>query len=107
MESTSLVLRPTLFERAASKGIHSALLSGEEDRQLDGMHHKSHCGDIEKACRARGVPIWAAISAEQGKCLKHHRGFGGTPWVYLKSTRDADRAAEAIATLAGVLRVLT
>ncbi|MEZ5356776.1 MAG: alkaline phosphatase family protein [Bryobacteraceae bacterium] len=72
-----------------------------------GMHHKSRCWDLEKACAARGVPIRTAISAEQDKYLKHHRGFGGTAWVHLKSARDADRAAEAIGKLEGVVRVLT
>jgi phosphonoacetate hydrolase len=72
-----------------------------------GMHHKSRCWDLEKACAARGVPLRSAISAEQDKYLKHHRGFGGTAWVYLKSPRDADRAAAAIAGLRGVQHVFT
>jgi phosphonoacetate hydrolase len=70
-----------------------------------GMHHKSLCWDLEKACAARGVQLRAAISAEQDQYLKHHRGFGGTSWVYLKSSRDADRAAAAIAKLRGVHEV--
>jgi phosphonoacetate hydrolase len=209
MESASLVLRPTLFERAAAKGVASALLSAKEKtvsllprgakivmtaeapdatwtgrlgpaphiytpeinhwllkaaidvlqrrpeigslyvnttdypmhmwppeapeskkhlKKLDalfgelaaaapdaamlltadhGMHHKSRCWDLEKACRARGVPIRTAISAEQDTYLKHHRGFGATAWVYLRLPRDADRVAEAITGLPGVLRVLT
>ncbi|HKA01340.1 MAG TPA: alkaline phosphatase family protein [Candidatus Solibacter sp.] len=72
-----------------------------------GMHHKSHCWDLEKACAARGVALRSAISAEQDKYLKHHRGFGGTAWVYLKSPRDADRAARAIGGLRGVQHVYT
>jgi phosphonoacetate hydrolase len=72
-----------------------------------GMHHKGRCWDLEKACAARGVALRAAISAEQDKYLKHHRGFGGTAWVYLKSTRDSDRAAGVIEKLAGVQAVLT
>ena len=72
-----------------------------------GMHHKSRCWDLEKACGARGVPLRAAISAEQDKYLKHHRGFGGTSWVYLKSPRDADRVAHTIARLTGIQHVYT
>jgi phosphonoacetate hydrolase len=48
-----------------------------------------------------------AISAEQDKYLKHHSGFGGTSWVYLKSNRDSDRAAAVIQKLPGVQEVLT
>ena len=72
-----------------------------------GMHHKTRCWDVMKACAARGVTLRTAISAEQDKYLKHHSGFGGTSWVYLKSNRDADRAAAVIQKLPGVQEVLT
>src|SRR6185503_5756997 len=72
-----------------------------------GMHHKTRCWDLEKACAARGLAIRSAISAEQDKYLKHHRGFGGTAWVYLKSPQDSARAAKVISGLRGVHEVLT
>jgi phosphonoacetate hydrolase len=72
-----------------------------------GMHHKTRCWDLMKACAARGVTLRTAISAEQDKYLKHHSGFGGTSWVYLKSNRDSDRAAAVIQKLQGVQTVLT
>jgi phosphonoacetate hydrolase len=72
-----------------------------------GMHHKSRCWDLMKACAARGVALRAAISAEQDKYLKHHSGFGGTAWVYLNSSRDADRAAAVMGKLPGVELVLS
>jgi phosphonoacetate hydrolase len=71
-----------------------------------GMHHKTRCWDLMKACATRGVALRAAISAEQDKYLKHHSGFGGTGWVYLKSSRDSDRAAAVIEKLPGVQQVL-
>jgi phosphonoacetate hydrolase len=72
-----------------------------------GMHHKTRCWDLEKACTARGVFLRSAISAEQDKYLKHHQGFGGTAWVYLKSNRDADHAAIVIEKLPGIQEVLS
>jgi phosphonoacetate hydrolase len=72
-----------------------------------GMNHKSLCWDLEKACLARGLPLRAAISAEQDKYVKHHRGFGGSSWVYLRSAKDADKAAELIRGFEGVEQVLT
>ena len=72
-----------------------------------GMHHKTRCWDLMKACAARGVTLRAAISAEQDKYLKHHSGFGGTSWIYLKSSRDSDAAATVIKQLPGVEEVLT
>jgi phosphonoacetate hydrolase len=71
-----------------------------------GMHHKTRCWDLEKACAARGIAIRSSISAEQDKYLKHHRGFG-TAWVYLKSPRDSERVAGVIGKLHGVHSVLT
>jgi len=59
------------------------------------------------ACAARGVPLRTALSAEQDKYLKHHRGFGGTAWVYLKAPKDAARAAEVMRALPGIQDVLT
>ena len=72
-----------------------------------GMNFKSRCWDLEKACAARGVVLRAAISAEQDKYLKHHRGFGGTAWVYLKSPADVDRATRVMSKLPGIAEVLT
>ncbi len=72
-----------------------------------GMHHKTRCWDLMKACAAQGVALRSVLSAEQDKYLKHHSGFGGTAWVYLKSNRDSDRAAAVIQKLPGVREVLT
>jgi phosphonoacetate hydrolase len=72
-----------------------------------GMHHKTRCWDLMKACAARGVALRSVLSAEQDKYLKHHSGFGGTAWVYLKSNRDSDRAAAVIQKLPRVREVLT
>jgi phosphonoacetate hydrolase len=72
-----------------------------------GMNHKTRCWDLERAIAARGMTIRTAISAEQDKYLKHHRGFGGTAWVYLKSPRDADRVAGIVEKLPGIEAVLS
>jgi phosphonoacetate hydrolase len=90
-----------LFGELAAAAPNAAILLTADHS----MHHKSRCWDLEKACEARGIPLRAAISAEQDKYVKHHRGFGGTAWVYLKSPRDADRAAAAIERLPGVQHV--
>ena len=57
-----------------------------------GMNHKRKCYDLDKILTAKGVPIRMSISAERDKYVKHHRGFGGTSWVYLKSAGDRDKA---------------
>jgi len=72
-----------------------------------GMSHKGRCWDLEKACAGRGAPILIAISVEQDKYLRHHRGFGGVSWVYCRAPRDIDRVARTISGLEGVEVVLT
>ena len=91
-----------LGEIAAAEPNAAILLTADH-----GMHHKTRCWDLMKACAAQGVALRAALSAEQDKYLKHHSGFGGTAWVYLKSHRDSDQAAAAIEKLPGVEEVLT
>jgi phosphonoacetate hydrolase len=72
-----------------------------------GMNHKSRVWDLEKACVNHGAPIRIAISVEQDKYLRHHRGFGGVSWVYCKMPRHIDRVARVISGLEGVEIVLT
>ena len=92
-----------LFGEAAAAAPGAAFLLTADH----GMNHKSHCWDLEKACAARGVPLRIAISAERDKYPVHHRGHGGVSWVYCRTRTDIDRAAKAIAGLAGVEAVLT
>jgi len=96
------VLDGLLGELSAAAPDAAMLLTADH-----GMNHKTCCWDLEKVCAARGVPVRAAISAEQDKYLKHHRGFGGTAWVYLKTPRDADKVAAVIGKLHGVTEVLS
>src|SRR5262252_6794380 len=93
----------TLFAEAMAAAPDAALLLTADH----GMHHKTRCWDLAKACASRGLALRAAISAEEDKYLKHHSGFGGTAWVYLKSNRDSDRAAAMMQSLPGVDAVLT
>lgn len=72
-----------------------------------GMNHKRKCYDLDKILAAKGLPIRMSISAERDKYVKHHRGFGGTSWVYLKSAGDRDKVMTALCSLPGVESVLT
>ena len=91
-----------LGEAAAAAPDAAFLLTADH-----GMNHKSRCWDLEKACAGRGAPIRIAISVEQDKYIRHHRGFGGVSWVYCKAARDIDRVARTISALEGVEVVLT
>jgi phosphonoacetate hydrolase len=72
-----------------------------------GMNAKSRCWDLEKACKNRGLELRFALSAERDRYVKHHRTFGGTGWVWLKSPSDATAAMRIIRGLKGVETVLT
>jgi len=91
-----------LGEAAAAAPDAAFLLTADH-----GMNHKSRCWDLEKACASRGAPVRIAISVEQDKYLRHHRGFGGVSWVYCKTARDLDRVASTISGLEGIEIVLT
>lgn len=71
------------------------------------VNHKSRCVDLERTLAAQQVPIRIAISAERDKYLKHHRGFGGTSYVYLNAPADAEKVTAALKTIKGVKSVLT
>ena len=91
-----------LFGEAAAAAPDAAFLLTADH----GLHHKSRCWDLEKACRNRGLVLRAAISAERDRYLQHHRGFGGTAWVYLEKRGDAERAAAILSRVPGVESVL-
>ena len=55
----------------------------------------------------RGLELRFALSAERDRYVKHHRTFGGTGWVWLKSPTDASSAMRLIGSLKGVEAVLT
>lgn len=72
-----------------------------------GMNHKTHCRDLEKICASRGAPVRISVSVDRDKYVKHHRGYGGVSWIYLKSPADADRVARILTETPGVESVLT
>jgi phosphonoacetate hydrolase len=71
-----------------------------------GLNAKSRCWDLAKACANRGAPVKFALSAERDRYVKHHRTFGGTAWVWLRSPDEAPRVTAVIAKLPGVESVL-
>jgi phosphonoacetate hydrolase len=72
-----------------------------------GLNAKSRCWDLAKACKNRGLELRFALSAERDKYVKHHRTFGGTAYVWLRSPRDAESAMKILRGLEGVEAVFT
>jgi len=72
-----------------------------------GLNAKTRCWDLARACKNRGLDLRYALSAERDRYVKHHRTFGGTAWVWLRSPGDAARATGIIRGLPGVEAVLS
>jgi phosphonoacetate hydrolase len=72
-----------------------------------GMNPKTRCWDLSKACEGRGFTLKFAVSPVADRLLKHHRGFGGVSYVYLRRYADMLQAIGTIMNLEGVENVLT
>jgi phosphonoacetate hydrolase len=72
-----------------------------------GMNFKRFCWDLARVSATRGLPLRCVVSAERDRYLRHHRGFGGTAWVWLRRPEDVGRAIEILRGLPGVEEVLS
>ncbi|PZR21966.1 MAG: nucleotide pyrophosphatase [Flavobacterium psychrophilum] len=72
-----------------------------------GLNHKDFCWDLEKACAKRKTPVKISISPEKDRYFKHHRGMGGSAYVYLKRPKDLEKVKKTLLSLDGVEAVLT
>ncbi|MDN3582963.1 alkaline phosphatase family protein [Mucilaginibacter flavus] len=71
------------------------------------VNHKSRCIDLQKALKLQNIAIKLALSPEKDKYFKHHRGFGGASYVYLKNASDVTAVETALHQIQGVENVLT
>jgi phosphonoacetate hydrolase len=71
-----------------------------------GLNAKRRCWNLALACEKRGLTLRFALSAERDRYVRHHRTFGGTAWVWLKSPDDAPRATAILGGLTGVEAVI-
>ncbi|MBN1547589.1 MAG: alkaline phosphatase family protein, partial [Syntrophaceae bacterium] len=72
-----------------------------------GMNFKTRCWDLGKACANRGRDVAFAVSPLADRLVKHHRGFGGVSYVYLKQNDDLSAIRNILLELNGVEEVLT
>jgi phosphonoacetate hydrolase len=72
-----------------------------------GMNHKSQAWDLQIACEQKGTPVKVVISPEKDRYLKHHKGLGGSAYVYLLKSSDATAVKKTLSGLKGVDAVLT
>jgi phosphonoacetate hydrolase len=71
-----------------------------------GMSAKATVLDLGTALARRGVEVKVALSTERDQYPRHHRGHGGTAFIYLSSPADVGKAIRALRRLEGVEEVL-
>ena len=72
-----------------------------------GLNSKSTVINLNKTMSRKGVEIQIAMSAERDQYPKHHGGFGGTAFVYLKSPNDTDKVIRALSDVDEIEEILT
>ena len=72
-----------------------------------GMNHKSQAWDLDKVCSEKNTPVKIVISPEKDRYMKHHKGLGGSAYVYLLKNSDSARVRKTLSELNGVDAVLT
>jgi phosphonoacetate hydrolase len=72
-----------------------------------GMNHKSQAWDLAKACAEKHTPVKIVISPEKDRYVKHHKGLGGSAYVYLLKSSDAPAVRRTLEKIPGVDAVLT
>jgi len=72
-----------------------------------GLNSKSTVLNLNKTLPKCGVDVQFVMSAERDQYPKHHSGFGGTAYVYLKWPDDTDKAIKVLRDIKEVEEILT
>ncbi len=71
------------------------------------MNHKTQAWDLFQVCADKHTPVKIVISPEKDRYMKHHKGLGGSAYVYLLKSSDAASVKKTLLGLNGVDAVLT
>ena len=71
-----------------------------------GMNAKRRCIDLTAFCAEHGVPLRFAVSPVADRLVRHHRGFGGVSYAYLRSPAEEPQVTEFLRGIPGVEDVL-
>lgn len=72
-----------------------------------GLNHKSRAWDLEKELAEKQIRIKIVVSPEKDRYMAHHRGLGGSAYVYLEKSSDSTRVKQNLLQIKGVDEVLT
>jgi phosphonoacetate hydrolase len=102
-ESRAHLRRIDDFLRAASQADPGLAFFVTADH---GMNAKATVLNLGQALARRGVALKVAMSAERDQYPRHHSGYGGTAFIYLKSPADVGKTIQALRELEGVEEAL-
>ena len=71
-----------------------------------GMNPKKRCIDLRKSCAQNGIQLRFSVSPVADRLVKHHLGFGGVSYVYVRSAEELPFVQAYLSTLNGVDEVL-
>lgn len=71
-----------------------------------GMNRKTRCLDLTALCAAAGLPLRFAVSPVADRLVRHHRGFGGVSYAYLRRPEEAGPVSAFLRGVPGVEAVL-
>ncbi len=71
-----------------------------------GMTTKARCLDLAALCEEAGLPLRFAVSPVADRLVRHHRGFGGVSYAYLRHPVDAEAVTVFLRSVPGVEAVL-
>jgi phosphonoacetate hydrolase len=72
-----------------------------------GLNAKTTVLNLNKMLARKGAQVQIVMSAERDQYPKHHSGFGGTAFVYLKSPADADKVIKVLRDVPEIEEILT
>lgn len=72
-----------------------------------GMNHKNKVLDLKNILSSKGISIVTAISPLKDLYPKHHSGFGGISYVFLKQKSDLEKVKSELLTISGIEKVMT
>ena len=71
-----------------------------------GMNSKSTVLNLNKTLSKNGIPVKTVMSAERDQYPRHHSGFGGTAFIYLRSPTDVDKVIKVLRDVEGIEEIL-
>jgi phosphonoacetate hydrolase len=71
-----------------------------------GLNSKTTVLNLNKTLTRNGAGVKIVMSSERDQYPKHHSGFGGTSFVYLKSPADADKVIKVLRDVQEIEEIL-